>query len=74
MGSKEFRVGLAHPRPPVAPPLHTQLSLEMTVNSTKVVSNQYGYEGNECGFRPNMQITLYDDKTVTVTDADPMHP
>ena len=48
---------------------HTHLSLEMTVNSTKIISNQYGYEGDVSTFRPNMQITLYDDKNVTVTDS-----
>ena len=47
---------------------HTHRSTDLTINSTKIISNQYGYTGEDCGFRPNMKITLYDNGTVTVTD------
>ena len=47
---------------------HTHRSADVTINSTRVVSNQVGYLGQDCGFRPNMKITLYDDGTVTVTE------
>ncbi|CAF3565588.1 unnamed protein product [Rotaria sp. Silwood1] len=50
---------------------HTHRSTDLTVNSTKVVSNQLGYTNENCGFRPNMKITLYDDGTVTVIDSVP---
>ncbi|CAF2923125.1 unnamed protein product [Rotaria sp. Silwood2] len=50
---------------------HTHRSTDLTVNSTKVVSNQLGYVDENCGFRPNMKIILYDDETVTVTDSVP---
>lgn len=46
---------------------HTHRSTDIMVNSTRIVSNQYGYTGENCGFQPNMRITLYDDGTVTVT-------
>jgi len=48
---------------------HTHQSTNFTVNSTRILSNQLGYTHEQCGFRPNMQITLYDDGTVTVADA-----
>jgi hypothetical protein len=48
---------------------HTHRSTDLVVNSTRVVSNQVGYAHENCGFRPNMRITLYDDGTITVTDA-----
>jgi predicted phosphodiesterase len=47
---------------------HTHRSTDLTVNTARVVSNQFGYAGENCGFRPNMRITLYDDGAVTVTD------
>ncbi|CAF0735604.1 unnamed protein product [Adineta steineri] len=47
---------------------HTHRSTDLTVNSTRVVSNQLGYMHENCGFRPNMKIILYDDGTVIVTD------
>ena len=47
---------------------HTHRSNDMYVNSTRVVSNPYGYTDDDCGFRPNMKITLYDDESVDVTD------
>lgn len=46
---------------------HTHRSADLTVNSTRIVSNQYGYTGDHHGFRPNMKIILYDDGSVTVT-------
>ena len=48
---------------------HTHRPTDMYVNSTRVVSNPYGYSWEKCGFRPNMKITLYDDDTVVVTDT-----
>jgi predicted phosphohydrolase len=48
---------------------HTHRSTDLIVNSTRVVSNQRGYAWENCGFRPNMRITLYDDGSVTVTDS-----
>jgi predicted phosphohydrolase len=48
---------------------HTHRSTDLIVHSTRVVSNQLGYVSENCGFRPNMRIILYDDGTVTVTDA-----
>jgi predicted phosphohydrolase len=48
---------------------HTHRSTDLTINSTRVVSNQVGYAHENCGFRPNMSITLYDDGAVTVTDV-----
>ena len=48
---------------------HTHRSTDLIVNSTRIVSNQLGYAGQNCGFRPNMRITLFDDGTVTVTDV-----
>ena len=50
---------------------HTHRSAELTVNSTRLVSNPLGYVSENCGFRPSMKITLYDDGTVTVTDPVP---
>ncbi|CAF2805818.1 unnamed protein product [Rotaria sp. Silwood2] len=49
---------------------HTHRSTDLTVNSTRLVSNQYGYAHEDCGFRPNIRITLYDDGTVTVTEPE----
>lgn len=48
---------------------HTHRSADLMVNTTRIVSNQYGYTGDHHGFRPNMKIILYDDGSVTVTDA-----
>jgi hypothetical protein len=48
---------------------HTHRSTDLTINSTRIVSNQLGYAWETCGFRPNMRITLYDDGAVTVTDS-----
>ncbi|CAF0914908.1 unnamed protein product [Adineta ricciae] len=48
---------------------HTHLSTNLMINSTKVVSNQRGYVHENCGFRPNMKINLFDNGTVTVTDS-----
>jgi hypothetical protein len=50
---------------------HTHRSTDLTINSTRVVSNQRGYPWENAGFRPNMKITLYDDGAVTVTDSFP---
>ncbi|CAF0868924.1 unnamed protein product [Adineta ricciae] len=47
---------------------HTHRSTDMLINSTRVVSNQLGYQGENCGYRPNMCICLYDDGTVIVND------
>lgn len=47
---------------------HTHRSTDLIVNATRIVSNQHGYSGEKCGFRPNMKISLYDDGAVTVTD------
>ena len=52
---------------------HTHRSTDLSVNSTRVVSNQLGYASEKCGFRPNMKITLYDDGSVTVTDFDSLN-
>lgn len=47
---------------------HTHLSTDLTINSTRVVSNQVGYRGEvSTGFKPNLKISLYDDETVTVS-------
>jgi len=51
---------------------HTHRSTDLMVNSTKVVSNQLGYSYENCGFRPNMKITLYDNGSITVTDKQPI--
>ena len=48
---------------------HTHQPSYVIVNSTRVISNQLGYLGENCGFRPNMKITLYDDGSVIVADA-----
>ena len=48
---------------------HTHRSTDLIVNCTRVVSNQVGYVHENCEFRPNMRITLYDDGIITVTDA-----
>ncbi|CAF3790788.1 unnamed protein product [Rotaria magnacalcarata] len=48
---------------------HTHRSTNLMVNSTRLASNQFGYLSENCGFRPNMKIPLYDDGTVNVTDA-----
>ncbi len=48
---------------------HTHLSTDLTINSTRVVSNQYGHAHEDCGFRPNIKITLYDNGAVTVIDS-----
>jgi hypothetical protein len=47
---------------------HIHQSTDLTINSTRIVSNQFRYGHANSGFRPNMRITLYDDGTVTVTD------
>lgn len=47
---------------------HTHRSTDMTVNTTRILSNQLGYVGENCGYRPNMRISLYDDGTVVVHD------
>lgn len=47
---------------------HTHRSTDLIINSTRIVSNQRGYQWENCGFRPNMKISLFDDGTITVTD------
>jgi hypothetical protein len=47
---------------------HTHQSNDLIINSTRIVSNQFGHGHHNSGFRPNMRITLYDDGTVTVID------
>ncbi|CAF2114860.1 unnamed protein product [Rotaria magnacalcarata] len=47
---------------------HTDRSTDLTVSSTRIVSNQCGYVHENCGYRPNMKITLYDDRTIDVID------
>ncbi|CAF1024170.1 unnamed protein product [Rotaria magnacalcarata] len=48
---------------------HTHRSTDLTVSSTRIVSNQRGYVHENCRFRPNMKITLYDDRTIDVIDS-----
>ena len=48
---------------------HTHRSTDLTINSTRVISNQLGYTHEKCGFRPNMKISLCDDGTIIVTDS-----
>jgi predicted phosphodiesterase len=45
---------------------HTHRSTDLKINSTRIISNQLGYSWENCGFRPNMKINLYDDGTITV--------
>ncbi|UJR24543.1 hypothetical protein I4U23_005918 [Adineta vaga] len=47
---------------------HTHRSTDMFVNSTRILSNQLGYHGENCGYRPNMRISLFNDGTVIVED------
>ncbi|CAF2112963.1 unnamed protein product [Rotaria magnacalcarata] len=48
---------------------HMHRSTNLMVNSTRLASNQFGYMSENCGFRPNLKIPLYDDGTANVTDA-----
>ncbi|CAF2973398.1 unnamed protein product [Rotaria socialis] len=48
---------------------HTHWSTDLIMNSTRIVSNQCGYAHENCGFRPNMKITLYDDRPIDVIDS-----
>ena len=47
---------------------HTHKSTDLSINSTRIISNQLGYVGENCGFRPNLKTTLYEDGNITVTD------
>ncbi|UJR32489.1 hypothetical protein I4U23_019951 [Adineta vaga] len=47
---------------------HTHVSTDLTIHSTRVVSNQHGYAHESTGFRPNLRITLYDDGAVSITE------
>jgi predicted phosphohydrolase len=47
---------------------HTHKSNDYKINSIRLISNQRGYPGENCGFRPNMKINLYDDGNITIHD------
>lgn len=40
---------------------HTHRSTNFILNSTRIISNQLGTQGESCGFKPNMKITLWSD-------------
>jgi hypothetical protein len=48
---------------------HTYQSADLSVNCTRTVSDPLGFVGENCGFRPSIRITLYDNASVTVTGA-----
>jgi predicted phosphodiesterase len=47
---------------------HTHKSNDYKINSIRLISNQRGYPGENCGFKPNMKINLYDDGNITIDD------